>query len=408
MKALLITPLLLATFISNAWAIGDEKQNGGDVVACDAANPNNFELLDLYEAKTLHQLSLVPAKGTTVETIFEESMQTYESIDPIRASLYRDYMKSFAAEARFVPDSDFTDVPDEGFKAPPKDCTLRQIVVQYDSPAPNGTRYMVNQDLWNHLNEENRAALLIHEFMYREGRKPQNNFRTSSGVRYLNGLIHSTKMKNMTIEEYVREMRAVGFQEIVIQGQPLVLFTWNSDKTQKTPQDIDFHTNGKVAQATLASHFYLPGVSTGEISCRQEIKKEHNISFFASGSVATINIGCENLAYSFHTNGIEGYFSGSSYLYDESGHILQIDADNFKGSNFRYWSSKVHIDGVNFAQPNGISVTLYPNGNPKEVWATSMERWSLQKNINGQWQDFTSVADTIDFNLDGDLQTSAP
>lgn len=407
MKTQMIVSLVVVLFSFHAWAIGDEKENGGDVVSCSGSS-NNYQLLDLYEATALHHLPPVPAKGTTLGEIFEERMKALEGIDGTRAALYREYMKNFTAEARFVPDSDFTNIPDEGFKAPPVGCALYQIVVQYDIPTPDGIRYMINQDLWNHLNEENRAGLLIHEFMYREGRQPQNNFRTSSGVRYFNALVHSAKMPSLTIQDYIQQLRAIGYQEVVVQNEPIVLFTWNADKTQKTPQPVDFHTNGKVARATLANHLTLPGVVDGTFSCRQEITKEHSVYFFESGVVSTIHLGCGNASYAFHSGDIEGFVFASTFTYDDEGRIYNIFADNSQGHVFRYWSSKVHIDGLIFQAPNFTSVTFYENGIPSAISASSTERWLLERKFQDQWQSFSPQPSGIAFTHDGDIQISAP
>lgn len=333
-------------------------------------------------------------------------MTTLESIDATRATLYRKYMKTFEVEARFVPESDFTDIPDEGFKAPPAGCSLRQIVVQYDVPTPDGIRYMINQDLWNHLSEERRAALLIHEFMYREGRLPQNNFRTSSGVRYFNALVHSTKMTTLTLQEYIRQLRAIGYQEVVVQNEPIILFNWNGEKTQKTPQPVEFHDNGKVSFAILANHLVLPGNGGGSYVCRQAITKEHNVYFFESGTVSTINIGCGSAAYLFQDGDIEGFVFASTFTYDIDERLHNIFVENGQGHVFRYWSSKVHIDGINFKNPNFTSVTFFKNGTPSEISTSSTERWFFERKVQDQWQSFAPQNSGVTFTLEGDIEAS--
>ncbi|MBS1970928.1 MAG: hypothetical protein JSU04_11510 [Bdellovibrionales bacterium] len=405
MKTLVLAILTLS--FCHAWAIGDEKENGGDVIVCGTGDSSSYELLDLYEAKALHRLDLVPPQGTALADIFEQRMKALEGIDATRAALYRGYMASFMAEARFVPNSDFTDIPDEGFKAPPAGCTLRQIVVQYDIPTPDGVRYMVNQDLWSHLDEENRAGLLIHEFMYREGRFAQNNFRTSSGVRYFNALVHSTKIARLSLQEYIVEMRAIGYQEVVVQAEPVVLFVWNADKPQKIVQDIEFHTNGKVAKATLANHFFLPGVSKDEITCHKAITDEHSIYFFESGNIATIHIGCGDVAYSFKSGDVSGFSFGSTFTYDDAGHIYNIFTENSQAAIFRYWSSKVHISGMLFEKPSFASVTFYENGLPSMVETSTTKHWFYEKNQQSQWQSFVPQYGRVMLTPDGDIQTAA-
>lgn len=407
-KILVLICFLILGSTNIANALGDEKENGGDIIFCGPAAGPQYELLDLYEAQKLFQWQLIPARGSSTEEIFEERIKGLEVRDPVRAALYRDFMRSFSHEARFVADSDFTDVPDEGFKAPPKGCQLRQIVVQYDKPAPDGTRYMINESLWNAISNENRAALLLHEFIYREGRLPENSFKTSSGVRYLNGLIHSTKMKDLSIQEYITHLRATGFQTVTAQGEPLMLSSWNSDHTQKIPLDIEFHSSNVILRASLAPRFVIPGIGTeGDwASCRSAIQGNHEVYFFADGSISTIQVGCESMAYRFSKGSIEGFIFGKTFTY-ENEKIKAITATLTTGNIFSYSAPQYGFYLLGFLEsPAGsIDVEFFDSGMPREVLATSFDRWVFTR-ADGKDDPrfFKNAPSKLRFTADGNLQ----
>lgn len=410
-KQMILIFFLVLGSINSARALGDEKENGGDVIFCGPDGATRLGLLDLYEAQKLFHWQLVPAKGQSTEEIFEERMKAFEGRDPVRAALYRGFMQSFSQEARFVPESDFTDVPDEGFKAPPQGCQLRQIVIQYDKPAPDGTRYMINESLWNAISNEDRAALLLHEFIYREGRLPENSFKTSSGVRYLNGLIHSTQLKDLSLQEYITHLRAAGFQTITAQGEPLILYSWNPDHTQKIPLEIEFHSKDVVQRASLGTRFVIPGIGTegDQVSCRTNIQDTHEVSFFDDGSMSTIQVGCEAMAYRFSSANIEGFVFGKTFTY-EGGKIRVITATQSTGTIFSYSALKYDFRLLGFLEsPIGsMNIEFFASGLPHEVSVTSFDRWELVHNngINDR-SFFQNAHFKISFSTDGNLQDNA-
>jgi len=403
--------LLFASSFS--WALGDQKDNGGNVIFCNKNGSMEIQLLDLYEGHVAYDFNFVPAQAKTMAEIFEERVQTLDKWNPTRANLYRQYFKSFSDEAKFLPPGNsIPNIGDEGWATVPDGCELKQIVVQQDIPTPEGIRYFVNRDLWAQLSEESKAALLLHEFIYREGRDAKNNFRNSSGVRYFNALIHSDLMPKLALKQYIAHLRYIGFQEAEAQGETIALFTWNKDYTVKTEQAVDFNSDNIVMKATLTDHFRTlsAGKLSDEVKCLTPIDGDHSVWFYDSGHISTIHIGCEPQAIRFQTKTAQGYMFGSDFTYDDDGnlHAVSMSSDRVHFSNslvFSYRSQDYQLTCVFGAGPGSIDVEFYPEGTPKSV-TTSNNNLSGWLNFQGQhWSQNEILLHPgyIGFNKDGTI-----
>jgi hypothetical protein len=192
--------------------MGDELQNGGDVIACPSLEVPIYKSLDLYEGEVLYNLPPALVAINDHVQILNQLIDRIAKFDVTRAGLYRSYLKALHSEARMVPSSVFSDIRDEGFNTIPEGCELKQAAAQFRSYTPDGVKYIFNQALWNDMNAKTRAGLIMHEFIYREGLLPKNNFKTSAKVRYFNAFVHSKKMLNGTKADYLAAVRFAGFK----------------------------------------------------------------------------------------------------------------------------------------------------------------------------------------------------
>ncbi len=78
---------------------------------------------------------------------------------------------------------------------------------------PGEKRYFINQDLWDQLDNDNRAGLLLHEFIYRELRTP-----TSVKVRCYNSIISSNLLNQISLTEIIQIHLNAGLDSIDING----------------------------------------------------------------------------------------------------------------------------------------------------------------------------------------------
>jgi hypothetical protein len=207
---ILISSLLLCVSFS-AFA-GDELQNGGDIIACPGLEVPTYRSLDLYEGKMVYNLEpILIQQPDDYRVIVSQLIDRIEKFDTNRANLYRSFLRTFRAEAQMVPGSEFGNIKDEGFITLPQGCELRQAAGQFRTHTPEGIKYIFNSAIWNEMNSVNRAALVIHEFIYREALLPKNGPKTSAKVRYLTAFVHSKKMLSGSSKDYAKAVRFAGF-----------------------------------------------------------------------------------------------------------------------------------------------------------------------------------------------------
>ena len=183
--------------LNSARAGGNEVGNGGDIFVC-ANQTQRAILVDLYEAQLDgRKLDFGPNNLSYKEKVLY-TLDRWSTISPLRMEQYEKWLSEFENETRFIPGIELPNVPDEGIIAKPQGCELAQIVIQL-SDRDLGTaykRYTVSKDLWDLLDENNRAALVLHELIFREAilaNKP-----VSMRVRFLNGLL----LSNTDIKDY--------------------------------------------------------------------------------------------------------------------------------------------------------------------------------------------------------------
>ncbi|MGE3609701.1 MAG: hypothetical protein AB7I27_08975 [Bacteriovoracaceae bacterium] len=181
----------------NAWAGGDVIGNGGDVVVCG----DKVEMLDFYEAK-VKGLSLdLGSKDLNYEEKIKYVLNRNRTLQPRRVEMYLGWLSTFKQEASFQKGIELQDVADSGLVVIPKGCKLEQIAIQLDDETVNNdySRYTVNQDLWEKMDENNKAILVLHEIIYREG--IQSNLGNSMSVRMMNrGFLQENPTRDLFID----------------------------------------------------------------------------------------------------------------------------------------------------------------------------------------------------------------
>ncbi|WP_413575729.1 hypothetical protein ACLVWU_15335 [Bdellovibrio sp. HCB290] len=209
---LLITTVLLAqpTFVSAA----DELLNGGDVIECPGYEVPSYHSLDLYEGEEVYGLKRTDFNSfTDYKAIVIQVLKRMEKVDPVRAKNYRLVLNNFEKESKIVV-GEFGNVRDEGFLAIPEGCSLKQAAVQFRTHTPEGIKYVFNLGLWNKMSAPTKAALVLHELIYREALGSQN-IKTSTRVRYFNAFLHSSKMDNI---DYITYAQSAGFLDFKIES----------------------------------------------------------------------------------------------------------------------------------------------------------------------------------------------
>lgn len=183
-----------------AHASGSTVGNGGNGVLCNMGKDNfSIELLDYTELRLNGgTLALDPNLGD-YENILTGLFNKWRNIAPKRMDLYQKWLNEFNQEAIYLSGINIPPIMDIGTVAIPKDCELKGLAFQRpDEEIYHGVkRYTINKDLWLLLPEVQKAGLILHELIYREGIKVGH--ANSYPTRYFNGYLSSA---NPILEEY--------------------------------------------------------------------------------------------------------------------------------------------------------------------------------------------------------------
>lgn len=191
---------------------GNVRGNGGGGIVCrNNGAITSVTTLDVYEAAFREiNLDFGPEQSTPLGYV-NFVLDRLKRLDPQAAESYRALANKFfdADTSRFKPGITLPFTEDTGPVAPPVGCALEQIVLQMKPAVPEDRLFTVNKDLFDRLDSQNKAALILHEVIYHEliplrgvsyGTPLHPN---SFYARYYNETILSQRISEMTPEEYI-------------------------------------------------------------------------------------------------------------------------------------------------------------------------------------------------------------
>lgn len=165
MKNILVVFMLLIAGPSFASRVG----NGGDGVYCEKEGRVSVELLDFFEGRLRGWPPVLI--GETVEEKIELFIQKVEKFDLYLGIVLREGFDHYLQNRRFT-DNELVDIPDSEHVQLPKGCQIRQAAI-FRMPhelIPGEPVYLVNQDLWDLMDKNSKAGLVLHEILYRYAR----------------------------------------------------------------------------------------------------------------------------------------------------------------------------------------------------------------------------------------------
>lgn len=204
--------IVVLSFWQASASTGGTVGNGGDLVVCRDPQQKiiSTELLDYYEARTLRGI-IVELKGFgTPENIAVSSLDFFRSRQGIRSARYEKTIREFSDNARFVPGADLVDIPDSDHLIVPTGCKIEQLIIQQTPRFPEDKRYIVNLDLWNAMNEYQKAGAMIHEAIYTEALEKGHG--DSRKTRYFHSKILEKRKTEFSDREFIELITMMGFQ----------------------------------------------------------------------------------------------------------------------------------------------------------------------------------------------------
>lgn len=143
---------------------GGVDGGGGKSVVCRNAEGHitSAELLDLYEGSKMYGLNIQKSNAPfteQIETALAVIPPSARSMMAAYAHIVRDKMTLLPLGTEIVPVDDSLEV------VVPKNCQVEQLARFYSQD-----KILVNGEIWQSLDEANRAALILHEAVYAHNR----------------------------------------------------------------------------------------------------------------------------------------------------------------------------------------------------------------------------------------------
>lgn len=344
------------TALANNWY---DRGNGGFVLSC---GDQPLMVLDVYEAQRRYFYTVKHSEKEDVIEKAEEIISRLSKIDPVRARLYTDWLKNFYQESQILTDTEFMETPDLGLVKKPKECTLEQVIFQRDSSRLNSARYIINEKLWSRLDADNKAALIIHELIYRDYLSGMSLESTSERIRLFNAIILGDKLQTVNLQDYLRILQ-----------DDLHLSTYNYNGITLYLGATD--TAGRWRSAPLAFHNENT-ISTGMFAANQTVRTQ-GFSYFCMSSDDVPNGGSVSFSPTGKINGLRmspalddnplcSYptldipnkdktlvISGNSWTFDENGRVNLV-----YGSTAKEVYSRIEYKGMGYERK--ITLGLVP------------------------------------------------
>jgi predicted heme/steroid binding protein len=334
-KSLLIASLLVT---SSAFAAdGKDVGNGGDAVVCRNAKNKitSVQLYDHFEAQAKRQMTLdLGAATLSYEDKIELLLGRIQKLNPNRAKLYRSWWQTFLSEAFFVKGSNLIDIPDTGGGFVPSGCKLEQLAVQQTMRFPGDTRYTVNQDLWDLMDANGKAGLVMHELILREATSDKVGQTNSINTRYLNSIYSTKAFEKLSLKKYFELLNLVQFTEADVQGGiPVRLldpapefYDENIVKSAAPPLNdlyFDFTWNQQTFRAVTYNYSSLKFYPSGMIATEIRIfTNSLKFDFQGKVGIAVSSLDHNYMNIRLHPDGILAYLSAA---------VFNIDSLNYKG-----------------------------------------------------------------------------
>lgn len=271
-----------AAALANNWY---DRGNGGFALYC----PNQAPIvLDLHEINSRQLGVAVLSSANTAVDKAVDLASRLKDLDPTRARHYMDSAKSFVADAQFSTGISIQPTPDLGFVSIPEGCKLEQVVFQRNPSLLNKTRYVVNSTLWNTLNTDNQAALILHEVIYQEFMNSPANEPSSERVRVFNGLIHTLNQLPTSKADYLRLLQDLHLTTYEENGLKISL-GYSSTEGRWIESAVYLDEKNQIASAALSANQYFRK-GRMEYACAGSAAPELGRAQFENGKIRSLKV----------------------------------------------------------------------------------------------------------------------
>lgn len=295
-----------------AFATGGEHGNGGNVLVCEQNGVTTVTLYDYYEMGprgwTLH----LPGRTyiEKVRGVFSRLART----NPSRAKLYRRWFSDFLKpeSTQFTQDN-LVHIPDIGAGTIPVNCEIKTAAQQRRIPLPGDKQYLIDQKLWDRMSEDQRAGLVLHEMIYREG--VYWGHGDSGSSRYLNGVLSSRTFEDLSLREYATLLWQLRFENFDAHGLRLSTMMVSFRDDEHVESAVPDVMNFGLRQDAVTYPLYGQAISMWS---RDPDGYMGNVTFRPNGSIASFKIEGfrypsrygSNRALAFNCPALNGFLVG--------------------------------------------------------------------------------------------------
>jgi hypothetical protein len=346
-------PVLLAT--DEIQLKGTPVLAGGDVVLCSNGNiVKSIEMLDSFEAREIRHVKIDTGAP---EIPYREKLQAIiEKIKKVDAVFGRDLQ---ATTTRFLDNhieypAPVQEVDDEGpIYYVPEGCKVTQISVQRVPSFEGDVEYYVDKRLFDLLNEENKAILVLHQAVFGMARKYANHTDSSRSRYFISqlftsalGTVESFISLRRKIDIFVSEKHGLKLErnvdyydsgelksfEIIPGGQSGTFFGNNLDLTPGSRAEV--YRNGELISASFCFKrvSYIQVETPLTAGCRETQDTLPMYTLPIGNSKAPITINGIGRTY-FYDNGVINRYDG---LMDSLNRVSPVLASSVMGPGVHY------------------------------------------------------------------------
>ena len=187
--------------------------NGGGTVVCrdETHRIKTIQLLDYYESM-LHPGMKIDIQNLSGDWKAKANavIERVRAKSEMRYQLYSKWLEKFESERLLLEGVQFSTVADSGYIGVPIGCAFEQAAIQRRPNFSEDPRYFINSELWNAMDDSQKAGLVLHEIIYREaiGYGHTDSIR----ARYLTGLYSSEGFGAQTLDQYWKVLDQAHFE----------------------------------------------------------------------------------------------------------------------------------------------------------------------------------------------------
>lgn len=208
MRTLIMIWLSIISIFSFRSFAGDKVLNGGNVIVCQnqTGQIKSVELLDFFEVRLNGGRLRFGVTEKSWQGHLSTLLDSWSAVAPIRAKQYKEWLNSFEQDAAIFSGISIPPIPDTGSIVVPIGCHIEPVGFQRneDELFPGVKRYVINKDLWDQMDEIQKAGLVLHELVYREA-IPLGHPSTFP-TRFLVGVLASNQPENKIYFRTVSQM----------------------------------------------------------------------------------------------------------------------------------------------------------------------------------------------------------